>query len=101
MDMTVFNVGFGQSILMEENGDQLLVDCGSSGKNASKKYEATISCIKEQMQYSRRKVALLTHYHEDHYSFFSELDKQSFDGVYLPCAAFKRNRETGVVLAYK
>lgn len=95
MDMTVFNVGFGQSILMEEEGDQLLVDCGSSGKNASKKYEATISCIREQMQYSRRKLALLTHYHEDHYSFFSELDKQSFDGVYLPCAAFKRNRETG------
>ena len=95
MDITVFNVGFGQSILMEEEEEQLLVDCGSSGKNASKKYKATISCIKEQMQYSQRKVALLTHYHEDHYSFFSELDKQSFDGFYLPCAAIKRNRETG------
>lgn len=29
MDITVFDVGFGQSILMEEDGDQLLVDCGS------------------------------------------------------------------------
>ena len=33
MDMTVFNVGFGPSILMEEDGDQLLVDCGR--KNTS------------------------------------------------------------------
>lgn len=44
MDMTVFNVGFGQSILMEEDGDQLLVDCGS--KNSSSRWNHSISYMK-------------------------------------------------------
>lgn len=97
MDLTVFNVGFGQSILMEEDGEQLLVDCGSSGKNASKKYGATISCIRDKLQQpdTRRRIALLTHYHEDHYSFFSKLGDQLFDGFYLPCVEFKKVKKEG------
>lgn len=95
MDITVFDVGFGQSILMEEDGDQLLVDCGSRDS----KYGATISCIRDKLQQpdTLRRVALLTHYHKDHYSFFSKLGNQPFDGFYLPLVAFhkKRSKETG------
>lgn len=99
MDITVFDVGFGQSILMEEDGDQLLVDCGSSDP----KYGATISCIRDKLQQPNtlRRVALLTHYHKDHYSFFSKLGDQLFDGFYLPFVAFhkktsnKTSKETG------
>lgn len=95
MDITVFDVGFGQSILMEEDGDQLLVDCGSSNS----KYGATISCIRDKLQQPNtlRRVALLTHYHKDHYSFFSKLGDQPFDGFYLPFVAFhkKTSKETG------
>lgn len=95
MDITVFDVGFGQSILMEEDGDQLLVDCGSSDP----KYGATISCIRDKLQQpdTLRRVALLTHYHKDHYSFFSKLGDQPFDGFYFPFVAFhkKTSKETG------
>lgn len=99
MDITVFDVGFGQSILMEEGRDQLLVDCGSRGP----KYGATISCIQDKLQQpdTLRRVALLTHYHKDHYSFFSKLGDQLFDGFYLPFVAFhkktsnKTSKETG------
>lgn len=95
MDITVFDVGFGQSILMEEDGDQLLVDCGSRDS----KYGATISCIRDKLQQpdTLRRVALLTHYHKDHYSFFSKLGNQPFDGFYLPFVAFhkKKSKETG------
>ena len=95
MDITVFDVWFGQSILMEENGDQLLVDCGSRDS----KYGATISCIRDKLQQpdTLRRVALLTHYHKDHYSFFSKLGNQPFDGFYLPFVAFhkKKSKETG------
>lgn len=95
MDITVFDVGFGQSILMEEDGDQLLVDCGSRDS----KYGATISCIRDKLQQpdTLRRVALLTHHHKDHYSFFSKLGNQPFDGFYLPLVAFhkKRSKETG------
>lgn len=99
MDITVFDVGFGQSILMEEDRDQLLVDCGSSDP----KYGATISCIRDKLQQPNtlRRVALLTHYHKDHYSFFSKLGDQLFDGFYLPFVAFhkktsnKTSKETG------
>lgn len=85
---TVFDVGFGQSILMEEDGDQLLVDCGSSDS----KYGATISCIRDKLQQpdTLRRVALLTHYYKDHYSFFSKFGDQPFDGFYLPFVAFHK-----------
>ena len=47
MDMAVFNVGFGQSMLMEEDGDQLLMDCGS--KRSSLRWVRSISYMKNSL----------------------------------------------------
>lgn len=96
MDMTVFNVGFGQSILMEEDGDQLLVDCGS--KNSSSRWNHSISYMKNSLAGTkRRRTALLTHYHVDHYRYFKEMNPHSFDDFYLPYVGFQ-SKSKGSIL---
>lgn len=96
MDMTVFNVGFGQSILMEEDGDQLLVDCGS--KNSSSRWNHSISYMKNSLAGTkRRRTALLTHYHVDHYRYFKKMNPHSFDDFYLPYVGFQ-SKSKGSIL---
>lgn len=96
MDMTVFNVGFGQSILMEEDGHQLLVDCGS--KNSSSRWVHSISYMKNSLAGTkRRRTALLTHYHVDHYRYFKEMNPHSFDDFYLPYIGFQ-SKSKGSIL---
>lgn len=96
MDMTVFNVGFGQSILMEEDGDQLLVDCGS--RNSSSRWVHSISCMKNSLAGTKRRcTALLTHYHVDHYRYFKEMKPHSFDDFYLPYVGFQ-SKSKGSIL---
>lgn len=96
MDMTVFNVGFGQSILMEEDGDQLLVDCGS--KNSSSRWVCSISYMKNSLAGTKRnRTALLTHYHVDHYRYFKEMKPHSFDDFYLPYVGFQ-SKSKGSIL---
>lgn len=70
MKMKVFNVGFGECILLDKSPEAaLLVDCGSKSKN---KIDA--DCISEQIRNSKNLSFMLTHFHADHYNGFDKLN---------------------------
>lgn len=70
MLMNVFNMGFGESILLQKDRESLLVDCGSKRKdNVESQIEWIWSCMNDPKSIS----FMLTHFHEDHFNRFEVL----------------------------
>jgi len=85
MDIKLFNMGFGESILLSsyEDNSCFLIDCGSESPSKDAYFQ---NVINEITSYSS-KSALLTHFHEDHINGFLDISKKdphSFDMVYIP-----------------
>lgn len=98
MKMKVFNVGFGECILLDKSPDAaLLVDCGSKSKN-----RIDVNRISEHMRNSKNLSFMLTHFHADHYNGFDKLnnDVRKADKVYFPWISFspKEGSAIGVLL---
>ena len=94
MKMKVFNVGFGECILLDKSPEAaLLVDCGSKSKN---KIDA--DCISEQIRNSKNLSFMLTHFHADHYNGFDKLNNDvcKADQVYFPWISFSPQKESAV-----
>ena len=93
MQLTMFNVGFGDFFLFSTKKNTLTVDCGSVAfKNNVRNY-SNISqliynvhpalCKSNKQSHS----ALLTHFHDDHFSGFKHLRKFKrplFDEFFIP-----------------
>lgn len=83
MEIKMFKMGFGESILLSEKDSCLLVDCGSESDNR-KGYFKNVE--KELVKYSS-KSAIITHFHNDHINGFMEIlnsAKINFDSIYIP-----------------
>lgn len=92
MLMNVFNMGFGESILLQKDRESLLVDCGSKRKDNA---ESQIEWIWSGMNDSKSISFMLTHFHEDHFNRFEALVHHSgrkADVLYLPWINFYKNR---------
>lgn len=89
-------VNFGEAILLEQDDNKLLVDCGA-------KYEQkgiTAANSVKNLLLDLHKEALVTHFHEDHYNGFTELAGQViFKRFYLPLFEYKKS--TGLIATYK
>ena len=92
MLMNVFNMGFGESILLQKDRESLLVDCGSKRKDNA---ESQIEWIWSGMNDSKSISFMLTHFHEDHFNRFEALVNHSgrkADVLYLPWINFDKKR---------
>lgn len=71
MRLTVFNMEFGESILIDDKNDQLLVDCGT----ISPKYftDQKRRCILGQINTKSKISIMITHLHADHYNAIEPL----------------------------
>lgn len=90
MDIKLFQMGFGESILLSENQKHLLVDCGSIAPDAAPNFLRT-----SYFQEAARSLntlrstprAMISHFHNDHINGFLYLIDNSdirFDTVYIP-----------------
>lgn len=65
--ITFYNMGFGDSFLIENNESSLLVDCGTyyDSRNST---NLTTFIISNHLEANERKDLMITHYHEDHFN---------------------------------
>lgn len=84
MDIKLFKMDFGESLLITQNNEEcLLVDCGSEGTKKLKFFQA----VENEIQFINSRKALLTHFHEDHINGFIDITTRNigwFDTVYIP-----------------
>lgn len=83
--MTVFNVDFGESIIISdcEENNNLLIDYGSETNTNINYIKNKLSSLKEDKNIE----AMITHFHDDHIKGFIDLAKeeaQLFSKIYIP-----------------
>ena len=91
MDVTMFQMGFGESILIHQDDSCLLVDCGSESKHSNEYFD---DVVKELEKYTKRSL-LISHFHEDHMNgvkYLYDHCTQGFDIVFLPNIFEKGNK---------
>lgn len=79
MSIKVFDVGFGESILLEHEANALLIDCGSDGQNKTA-YFNSISTQINNMRLNKLSL-MISHFHRDHTNGFSSIA----DSLYTNC----------------
>ena len=94
MNIKVFNMDFGESILLENSDEILLVDCGS--KQSKSVIHDKIKIIRDELQSDCKKISfMITHFHIDHYKGYLEAYKDeelNFPrpfNIYMPWISFK------------
>lgn len=84
MDITMYDVNFGDCVLYQNNGKSLLIDCGA--KFEGKGLQAH-ERVKEGLEGTKQKnrSLLITHFDEDHYNGVIAMPEGfRFDKIYLP-----------------
>lgn len=80
----MYNVGFGESILLDNNESKcLLVDCGSEKANK----DVIFRRIHNDILKYNHKTALITHFHDDHINGFIKMIEKHchvFDEIIIP-----------------
>lgn len=82
-EIKAFKMGFGESLLLSDNNECLLVDFGS--ESADKK--GYFAAVGKELDKYQRKSAMLSHFHADHINGYMELVKNlphTFEKVYIP-----------------
>lgn len=91
MLMNVFDMGFGESILLKSDNASLLVDCGSKTK---RNVELQVSSIRSNINKHGSINFMLTHFHKDHFNGFERLvqgnHQYQADVVYIPWINFNK-----------
>ena len=83
MNVTVMDVGQGESVALYANGEAMLVDCGSS--NSFIDAGARVSNELEAMGFHYLKAVVVTHFHADHTNgLYTLLTRLRVDTLYLP-----------------
>lgn len=81
--MKVFQMGYGESILLSNKYECLLVDCGSESKHKEEYFK---NVKLEVLKYSKRQ-AMISHFHVDHINGFMKIISEQphiFEKVYIP-----------------
>lgn len=81
----MFNMGYGESILLTNEAECLLVDCGSESPNKCIYFKTVLYAIKEKE--NKKKTFMISHFHNDHINGLGEIAKDSstkFDVIYIP-----------------
>lgn len=81
--ITVYNVGFGDSLLLEGEDCNLLVDCGTK-ESPDNKRDTIEKDIKQRTDTRKELDCVITHFHEDHYSILNVFEETVFDKLYVP-----------------
>jgi len=81
MQIVVPNLGHGDCTGIFKHDECLIVDCGAG---APKKYEMNVRVIGRSLGFKRKKSAILSHYHWDHYNLFPRISPAPFDELFLP-----------------
>lgn len=85
MEVKMFQMGCGESIIMSDDKNALLIDYGSQSANKINYFCYVINELNKNKNKNLK--ALVSHFHEDHISGFIDLIKSSsirFDNVYIP-----------------
>ncbi len=93
MIVNMYEVNFGEAILIEEDDEKLVVDCGAKyggkGSFASSKILPKLG--------KKHNKLLISHFDEDHYNGVKEMaGKVIFDKIYLPLYIYD-NKKSGVI----
>lgn len=82
MEIKMYDVGFGEAIVYEADGEQLLVDCGS---RYFKEGDQTFEALEKELSFGNLDV-LITHFDVDHYNGLIEMAKndRKVRCLYLP-----------------
>lgn len=83
MDVTMFQMGFGESILIHQDDSCLLVDCGSE----SSKRQQYFNNVNKELDNYLHKALLVSHFHTDHINGIKYLSRENlhdFERIYLP-----------------
>ena len=83
MEITMFQMGFGESILLRKENDCLLVDCGSESSCREAYFDNVVRELKKHKQCS----LMISHFHADHMNGIETLNKyflEGFEKVYVP-----------------
>ncbi len=81
--MQIFQMGYGESILLSYKDECLLVDCGSESKYKADYFK---NVKLELLKYNKRH-AMISHFHEDHINGFMKIASEQphmFEKVYIP-----------------
>lgn len=94
MNIKVFNMEFGESILLEDRDEQLLVDCGSK---KGKELEERVNIISNELDEQKTISFMITHFHEDHYNGYQKVYKKKLyfpkaSYIYMPWICFKNDK---------
>ena len=82
MNVTMFQMNFGESILLGEDKIRcLLVDCGS--KSSLTASSQMLKNVQNQVALYQTADAMISHFHSDHYKGFRYFN-HTFDRVYIP-----------------
>ena len=79
----VFQMGYGESILLSNQNECLLVDCGSESRHKEQYFK---NVKLEVLKYSKRQ-AMISHFHDDHINGFMKIISDQphiFEKVYIP-----------------
>ena len=83
MNVTVLDVGQGESVALYSDGQAMLVDCGSSNSYVDAGAVAADSLT--SMGFSHLKAVAVTHFHADHTNgLYTLLSRLKVDTLYLP-----------------
>ena len=83
MNVTVLDVGQGESVALYSDGQAMLVDCGSS--NSYVDAGAVAADALASMGFSHLKAVAVTHFHADHTNgLYTLLSRLKVDTLYLP-----------------
>ena len=83
MNVTVLDVGQGESVALYSDGQAMLVDCGSS--NSYIDAGAVAADALASMGFSHLKAVAVTHFHADHSNgLYTLLSRLKVDTLYLP-----------------
>lgn len=87
--ITFFNMNFGDSFLIQDSNDSLLVDCGSINQRKPQK-DYMVDLIYHKIKHFNNGL-LITHYHYDHTSSILVLHNKGiqFNNIYVRCLDIK------------
>ena len=93
MNIKMFDVNFGETIIYQEGIHKLLVDCGAKYHNKGK---LAYKRIKKEID--QNTMLMITHFDEDHYNGILEIPRNfHFRKVFLPLYIYEKGKQSNTM----